>query len=148
MKWAASALAGLLLAGWIASGSMCYSWELQDWTMVTLVHGRIEILSSRDVMMERLVSFPDPYLPGELRWRPWHLSMGFIPEKQSYQPTPVAVIPLWPPLLLVALPAAYLWRRDWLASRRARIGLCVNCDYDRTGLDPAAACPECGQKAL
>lgn len=37
----------------------------------------------------------------------------------------------------------------WLDSRRERPAhLCPTCNYDRTGLDPAARCPECGQTRL
>jgi hypothetical protein len=57
------------------------------------------------------------------------------------------LIPLWwlivPPLFMTAA----AWRLDLLAGRRARLNLCPTCHYDRTGLAPGAACPECGAGA-
>ena len=53
--------------------------------------------------------------------------------------------PMWTPLLLVSSITALLWARD----RRAhRPGSCSHCGYDRRGLAPTAACPECGTQKL
>lgn len=51
-----------------------------------------------------------------------------------------------PPLIGVFTIAATLtaWRLDVLARRRARIGLCAKCHYDRAGLAASTVCPECG----
>jgi len=48
-------------------------------------------------------------------------------------------LPLWLPLLLVAVPTALLWWRD----RRYPAGHCRNCGYDLTG-NVSGVCPECG----
>ncbi len=50
-----------------------------------------------------------------------------------------ATIPLWLPLLLIALPTAWLWRRD----RRYPPGHCRKCGYNLTG-NESGKCPECG----
>src|ERR1041384_1903927 len=45
------------------------------------------------------------------------------------------------PVLLITIPAAFLWYKD-----RRRFGphACQKCGYDRRGLTANAACPECG----
>ncbi len=63
--------------------------------------------------------------------------------ERSISPALVSV-PLWMPLAAVALPTAWIGRRDWRA-RRLAVGHCVSCGYDRAGLAPGAACPECGK---
>ena len=53
-------------------------------------------------------------------------------------------IPLWAPMLIFLLPTAFAWRADAKYMRRARVGLCAACGYDRAGLAAGAVCPECG----
>ena len=57
-------------------------------------------------------------------------------------------VPLWAPFLLSAAVTATAWRLDTLARRRARVGLCPKCGYNRIGLPPQAVCPECGAAAI
>ncbi|MFI4915896.1 MAG: hypothetical protein ACIAS6_05235 [Phycisphaerales bacterium JB060] len=60
------------------------------------------------------------------------------------------LLPLWPGFLINTLFYALLlfsaWRLPGVLRRvvRRRRGRCVGCGYDRGGLDPDAACPECG----
>jgi hypothetical protein len=49
-------------------------------------------------------------------------------------------IPLWSIVLLVGLPTATIWYRDW---PRRPAGLCRKCRYDLRGTDHKV-CPECG----
>jgi len=50
-------------------------------------------------------------------------------------------VPLWIPFLLVLVPTAYLWYRDW---RAIPPGHCQKCGYDLTG-NESGGCPECGR---
>ena len=50
------------------------------------------------------------------------------------------LLPLWLPLVLLALPTALLF---WLDRRKLRPGSCV-CAYDLTG-NVSGVCPECGR---
>lgn len=52
----------------------------------------------------------------------------------------VSTLPLWIPLLLTAIPTAWLWHRD---RGRIRPGFCTHCGYDLTG-NTSGVCPECG----
>lgn len=49
-------------------------------------------------------------------------------------------IPLWIPLLAVAMPSVFFWRRD----RRPPPGHCQTGGYDLTGAT-SGRCPECGE---
>ncbi|MEQ9097114.1 MAG: hypothetical protein RIE32_12720 [Phycisphaerales bacterium] len=64
------------------------------------------------------------------------------------------LLPLWPGFLINTLFYALLlfgaWRLPGVLRRalRRRRGRCVRCGYEREGLDPHAACPECGAHAI
>ena len=53
-------------------------------------------------------------------------------------------IPLWFPLFIVVGLTAAVWRKEIIARRRAIIGHCRTCHYDRRGLAATTPCPECG----
>lgn len=61
------------------------------------------------------------------------------------------LLPIWPGFLIntifYALLLLALVRVPRMARRalRRRRGRCVSCGYDRSGLDPSSACPECGR---
>ncbi len=63
------------------------------------------------------------------------------------------LLPLWPGFLLNTLFYTLLlfgaWRLPGVLRRavRRRRGRCIRCGYDRDGLDPGTACPECGTQA-
>ena len=85
------------------------------------------------------------------RWR-WQRPAGTIvggrePIRWSYpkryvQPGRISIlIPLWLPLVIIALPTARVW---WTDYRRPKPGHC-KCGYDLTG-NVSGVCPECGQE--
>ncbi len=71
------------------------------------------------------------------RWRWYDRRLPLVPMWGGFIVNTIAYTPLaW--LLLFGL-------RAMRSRRRRRKGLCVRCTYDRTGLDPADPCPECGR---
>ena len=53
-------------------------------------------------------------------------------------------LPLWMPLIVTAVPAAFAIRGEVRRRRAIRRSSCRKCGYSRAGLEPGAACPECG----
>ncbi|HMN40150.1 MAG TPA: hypothetical protein PKE29_04845 [Phycisphaerales bacterium] len=53
-------------------------------------------------------------------------------------------VPLWLALVPALVASIAAWRLDTLARRRARVGCCPKCNYDRAGIAKDAVCPECG----
>lgn len=86
-----------------------------------------------------------PYGP-KLWWKTAPVSWAFWFHYRSYPTVTQLVIPLWPLAVVPGAAAFLLWRGE-LPARRRRLGQCVKCGYDRRGIDPAAACPECGAVA-
>ena len=56
-------------------------------------------------------------------------------------------LPLWMPLVVTSVPAAFAFRGEVRHRRAVRRGTCQKCGYSRAGLDAAAPCPECGAVA-
>lgn len=54
-------------------------------------------------------------------------------------------LPHWFVSVVLAAIALRLWIPHRRSARRRALGLCSRCGYDRKGLAPAAACPECGE---
>jgi hypothetical protein len=68
------------------------------------------------------------------RWGDFQLVIGFLDDSWLS-------LPLWIPLVIIAIPTAFLFWRD----RRIPLGQCQKCRYDLTG-NVSGVCPECGEK--
>ena len=70
-------------------------------------------------------------------------SLGMLFGRWYYGDGPgflILQIPLWMPLLALAIPTAILW---YWSFGRVRTGACVSCGYNLTG-NVSGICPECG----
>jgi hypothetical protein len=72
-----------------------------------------------------------------------HAPFIWMPSTQGANVVRVVTVPLWIPLIVVAVPTGVLWSADRRATRREMAGRCPTCGYDRSGLADAK-CPECG----
>jgi len=109
-----------------------------------LQHGGVAIVDSRQVSSCVLPRKLGIFVPRRLDG--WTIELGNASGPWVYQPViplgggqPLAFVPLWLPLVIVAIPTIWLWWRD----RRVPPGHCQNCGYDLTG-NVTGRCPECG----
>ena len=72
--------------------------------------------------------------PGTWRWWFEFGTIALDPGTSVW----IITLPLWVPLLAIAIPTAWLWRRD----RRHPPGRCRKCGYDLTG-NVTGVCSEC-----
>jgi hypothetical protein len=152
IKWGGAVITVLLVVVWIGSGWLGVDWTAFDGTTKTDVAFQTgAFVVSEYKLPSRMLnymqvrapgfSFPQPgfstYAIADARWE-WGFSEG------SYGGVWQLSIPIWPLVLVIGLATVTSWRFDTLARRRAKLNLCPNCGYDRTGLAIGAACPECG----
>ena len=55
-------------------------------------------------------------------------------------------MPYWIPTLVRGVATGMCFGTGRRVRRWARLGCCLACGYDRTGLAKDAVCPECGKK--
>jgi len=136
VKWGGAGLTVLLVVVWIGSGWYGAQWLMGGVYGVTLIVGQA-ICFKNDGSPEDLgikaASFPQNRfdLQSSFDWE--NPVDGFVVQ-----------FPLWLPALLSLLATAAAWRADAKYLRRARMGLCAGCGYDRAGLAAMSVCPECG----
>jgi hypothetical protein len=150
-KWALIACAAVLALGWGAS--VC-GWA--QWLEYT--QGYKAVFVGRGFVRAEARQGPWPAY-GWNGWIPHNMRMGWTvgwysrqqPIQGSWLWLPyaceegkhqnaVVVVPLWCPFLVCAGLAGLLWRRDVMDRQ-----WCYWCDYDRSGLEAGAVCPECGK---
>jgi len=139
VKWGGAGLTVLLVVVWIGSGWWNVVWR-SNGNLVTVVNwGEVyfEWIENRPVL-----DLESPFFVSthgfELSWWP------YLRNRNPYW---VASIPLCYPALLSLVATAAAWRADAKYMRRAPVGLCAGCGYDRAGLAAGAVCPECGAAA-
>ncbi|MFN0010903.1 MAG: hypothetical protein ACKVS8_04580 [Phycisphaerales bacterium] len=145
VKWGGLVATLLLTVAWIGSGWQHLSWHSQfDHPMTYVGHQVIVSLDGGQMAVyERLSpSGAVSYLGGH--WArftgPFNWWFGTVYTSRRYG----LAIPIWLLVLPVLIPTALAWRLDHVARRRARIGACPTCGYDRRGIAATVACPECG----
>ena len=131
MKWAG--LVGCVLTtGLLVTSLFAHVAYTRNWNTIEL-HGGAVLWMPRGVAPDMPLRVIGPSL-GLATWMPKKLR---APRNLVYG----FVIPLWIPLILLAIPTYILWRRD----RRKPERCCRQCGYDLTG-NESGVCPECGTK--
>jgi hypothetical protein len=78
-----------------------------------------------------------------------HWSLGLIAWGSMNGGTQtVFEVAFWPLPLLLTLAGVPVLVSGVRARRRAKVGACPACGYDRRGIPAAAVCPECGKKTV
>lgn len=71
--------------------------------------------------------------------------LGFwLPDASLGGRTKHVILPIWVPVVIVLVGAAYA---AWRNRRRRAIGACRRCGYDLTG-NVSGVCPECGERVM
>jgi hypothetical protein len=139
VKWGGAVVSVLLVVVWVGSGWWQVNVDLASGMHLEVFHGNV-----------RAANLGAPYFAGQqgLHLNPrepvdsrWVLFFNRSVGSRAWEMT------LWFPTAMTLLVTGVAWRLDTLARRRARVGLCPKCNYDRTGLPPGAVCPECGAAA-
>ena len=145
VKWGGAGLTVLLLVVWVGSGCYRANWRIAAGTSVEIGAGRLEYseVSLFSDLARHGWATPEVGLRSIAAGEP-ELNWSF--RRADLGKALFVFIPLWPAVLLSLLATAAAWRADAKYLRRARVGMCPACGYDRAGLAPGAVCPECGNQ--
>ena len=136
--WTGLAVCVLLLIVGVASMWWDASWTSEQRNRrIYLVGGQIEVLWARGGAHFTLVIPGWQVLRGDS-----YYDIGWWPKIHTNPLQRLVTIPLWIPLVVVAIPTGFLWRRE---RKRPRPGHCRSCGYNLTG-NVSGVCPECGVK--
>jgi hypothetical protein len=144
LKWAGTAVCGLLLATWFASRWFRPELSISNGVRtvdILVTMGQASVIQFAPVHDHGWSISADFETNGEAGFRPaWY--WGFDWGGRGFVRAKIRSVPLWLPCLSIAIPTACLW----LLFPERRFGLCVHCGYDRAGLrSEHDACPECGR---
>jgi hypothetical protein len=135
LKWAGLVLSLLIVVVWLLS----LHWSL-DYSSAMGRSGFLQMGITEGSLYRIRLGDDQPSWDGQ-----WSISRNSaLPELVELVPRWYSggmIFPLWIPLLIVAIPTVFLWRRG----RRRPPGHCQNCGYNLTG-NVSGVCPECGEK--
>ncbi|HMN42893.1 MAG TPA: hypothetical protein PKE29_18785 [Phycisphaerales bacterium] len=144
IKWGGAAVTVLLVVVWVGSGWWYATGVSSKGWIVSIGLGRVALVDGRTIAgssaAPRLGWSLDSIGHFEMQWLPTG-SLVARPPAMAF-----VSMPLWAGVLCLGAAAAWAWRLDTLARRRAggRLNLCPKCNYDRAGIGAGAVCPECG----
>ena len=127
--------------GVVVSMLTSIAWGMSLYRLVTYGSGALMVMVGWSELRFAWFSIASLPQPG---WNVQIISPRIVHWMPHYLTTPafsVISIPLWLPFLAIAIPTAWLWRRD----RRHLPGHCPKCGYDLTG-NVTGKCSECGVK--
>jgi hypothetical protein len=136
-KWTGLVLCVLVVVAWGVS----VKWEIEldrsdsvPRYTYGLISGRIALERYDWISLSRGLQVYPTYA------RDFGLCLPIISWPADQRELAYAVIPLWIPFVLLAVPTAFLWHRD----RRPPRGHCRRCGYNLKG-NLSGTCPECGE---
>lgn len=136
VKWGGLVLTALLTVVWIGSGWFRANAAISGGWFAGIAHGIIG--GGRDSAVSPSVD----YVGTSAQWGSFRLAWAF--DGNAAGALVHMRVPLWAPWLIAVAATSIAWRLDTLAKRRARVGACAKCSYDRRGLAAGVVCPECG----
>ena len=143
VRWGGAVISLLLLALWIGSVWWNPAIMLAHRAQVMMRAGRLHVrwFDSRGVWDGDTISISGPgmivILLDAERFRWWM-------QYRSDSFGTLVSVPLWLPAAAAMLLTVTAWKPELVARRRAGLGRCPKCNYDRLGLPHGAVCPECG----
>jgi hypothetical protein len=143
VKWGGMIASIILGSAWIASSRWYFGVDYERGS-ATVERGSLMVVYDTDPPIPLVGN--GVWLNGRIGWVAGNAraSVTWWFHSTAFAGTRVYRLPLWALLAPVCIVADTAWRLDRRARRRARIGYCPACNYDRRGIPAASVCPECG----
>lgn len=141
-KWVGLVMTAAVVVLWLGSGAVSVGVWWQSGTreqMWQLARGRVGLIQNdfSPVSYPSGVTVRGPRWLGDY-WLDWGIVKRFRVSGPGIK-TVTTIVWLWPLVILLGVPTAWLWWRD---ARTDEPGCCPRCGYDLAGIE--GACPECG----